>query len=134
MRLRDALLALACFACALAPAARAGDIYVIGHPDLALSAEDAREAFVGGKQVAGSVRLVPFDNAAARDEYLRKVLRMDAAKYETLWAKKAFRDGLNPPPVKSSDLEVIATVKATRGSLGYVASPPGPGVAVLGKY
>jgi hypothetical protein len=110
------------------------DIYLIAHPGLAISADEAAEAFLGGKQMAGAVRLVPFDNAAALGEFLAKVHRMDAARYETLWAKKGFREGLNPPAVRAGDPEVLSSVKGTAGGLGYVTSAPGPGVKVLRKY
>lgn len=109
------------------------DIYVICNPSLTLSAEEARDVYIGEKQLAGSVKLAPFDNSAAQNEFLAKVLHMDAAKYSTLWTKKGFREGLNAPAVKSSDLEVVANVKANPGGVGYVTAPP-PGVTVIRKY
>jgi hypothetical protein len=117
---------------ALAPAARA-DVYVIAHSGLQLSAEEAREVFLGDKQFSGTVKIVPFDNGAVQAEFLSKVLDMSATRYETLWAKKGFRDGLNAPAVKASDLEVLSVVRTTPGAVGYVASPP-TGVTVIRKY
>lgn len=134
MTIKTRLQCLAAAAGLAATAATAGDIYVIAHPELTLSAEDAKEVFLGTKQLAGSVKLMPFDNLAARKEYLEKVQKMDVGKYETLWAKKSFREGLNPPAAKMSDLDVIAAVKATKGAVGYVSSPPGGGVTVVGKF
>jgi hypothetical protein len=113
-------------------AARA-DVYLIANPSLQLTADEAKEVFIGEKQLAGSVKLVPIDNAAAQAEFLSKVHGMDAARYNTLWAKKGFRDGLNPPAVKGSDAEVLAVVRATPGALGYVTAPP-TGVNVIRKY
>ena len=66
-------------------------------------------------------------------EFLERVLKVDAAKYNAIWVKKGFRDGLNPPPVKTSDAEVIATVKANPGAIGYVTVPP-KDLKVLAKY
>jgi hypothetical protein len=109
------------------------DIYIIANPSIRLTPEEAREVFLGEKQLAGSVKLVPFDNASAQGEFLEKVYRIDVAKYNTLWAKKGFRDGLNPPAMKGTDVEVIATVKATPGAVGYVSAPPS-GVTVIQKY
>jgi ABC-type phosphate transport system substrate-binding protein len=124
---------IAC-AAALAVAAPAfADIYVIANPGLQLTPDEAKEVFMGEKQLAGSVKLVPIDNASAQAEFLSKVFGMDAGKYNTLWAKKGFRDGLNPPAVKGSDLEVVSTVKSTPGAVGYVTSAP-PGVTVIRKY
>ena len=127
--LRTALLS------ALATAAHAAqaDIYLIANPAVQLTADEAREVFIGEKQLAGSVKLVPVDNAAAQAEFLAKVHGMDAAKYNTLWAKKGFRDGLNPPAVKGNDAEVLAVVRGTPGAVGYVTTPPA-GVNVIRKY
>ena len=128
------LIGVACLAAAAAalPAA-AADIYVIANPGLQLTAEEAREVFLGDKQFAGSVKILPFDNAAAQPEFLAKVLDMSANRYGTLWAKKGFRDGLNAPAVKASDLEVLSAVRSTPGAVGYVTSAP-TGVTVIRKY
>lgn len=119
-------------ALALAGIAHA-DVYLISHPGLQLSAEDAVDAFTGEKQLAGSVKLSPMDNASLQEEFLGKALHMNAAKYGTLWTKKAFRDGLNAPPVRGNDLEVLRIVRSTPGAIGYV-SAPAPGVNVIRKY
>lgn len=125
--------ALASLAAAAALPALA-DIYIIANPGTQLTPEEARDVYTGDKQFAGSVKIVPFDNAAAQGEFLSRVLDMSASRYGTLWAKKGFRDGLNAPAVKSSDLEVIAAVKATPGGLGYVTSAPTGGVTLIRKY
>lgn len=117
----------------LALSTHAADIYLIANPNLKLTPEEAREVFLGEKQLSGSTRLVPFDNASAQAEFLERVYKIDAAKYNTLWAKKGFRDGLNPPAVKGTDLEVIGSVKAVPGGVGYVTTMPA-GVTVIQKY
>ncbi len=117
----------------LAAPALAGDLYVISNSALNLPGEDIRDVFLGDKQVADGVKLVPIDNAALHGDFLGKVIKVDAAKYGTIWAKKGFRDGLNPPPVKSGDAEVIAAVKATPGGVGYVSSKPAA-LKTLQKY
>lgn len=129
------LRAAACIACAILSAgpAIAGDLYVIGNGNLALSGDEVRDVFLGDKQVADGVKLVPIDNASVQKDFLGKVVKVDAAKYGTIWAKKGFRDGLNPPTVKASDVEVIAAVKATPGAVGYVTSKPAA-LKVLQKY
>ena len=109
------------------------DVYVIANPALTVGAEDVVDVFTGEKQLAGGVKLVPIDNAAAQAEFLDKVLHMNAAKYGALWTKKAFREGLNAPPVRGSDLEVAGAVKSTPGGIGYVTAPV-PGVTVIRKY
>lgn len=113
--------------------AMAGDLYVISNTSLNLSGDEVRDVFLGDKQVADGVKLVPIDNTSAQGEFLGKVIKVDATKYGSIWVKKGFRDGLNPPPLKSSDAEVIAAVKATPGAVGYVTSRP-TAVKILQKY
>ncbi len=111
----------------------AGDVFVIAHPGVNVAPDDVRDVFVGEKQLDGAVKLVPMDNSAAQADFLAKVVKVDAAKYSTLWAKKGFRDGVNPPPMRGGDAEVISAVKSTAGGIGYVTKAP-EGVKVIQKY
>ncbi len=130
-RLHRLLLAAAAGAGLFCTAARADGLTFIANPSVTLSAGDMREVFTGEKQVAGGTRLVPVDNASAQADFLATVIKLDAAKYTTVWTKKSFRDGLNPPSVKATDAEVIDFVKRTPGAVGYVKSTPGAGVNVV---
>lgn len=118
---------------AAAGSALAGDIYVIANSGTSITAGDVKDVFTGEKQLAGSTKLIPIDNAAAQGDMLSKVLGMDLAKYNGIWTKKSFRDGANPPSVKSGDLEVVEFVKKTPGAVGYVSSNPS-GVSVVQKF
>lgn len=111
--------------------ARAGE--VIANASVTLSADEVKELYLGEKQLAGSVKLVPVENTAEQESFLVKVLHIDIAKYSTRWTKKAFREGLTAPSAKGSDADVIAYVKATPGAVGYVGAPSS-GVKVLQKY
>ena len=111
----------------------AGDVFVIANAGVNVSADDVRDVFVGEKQIDGSVKLVPMDNAAAQADFLAKVVKVDAAKYASLWAKKGFRDGVSPPAVRGGDAEVISAVKSTPGGIGYVTKAPAD-VKVIQKY
>ena len=111
----------------------AGDVFVIANAGVNVSADDVRDVFVGEKQIDGSVKLVPMDNAAAQADFLAKVGKVDAAKYTSLWAKKGFRDGVSPPAVRGGDAEVISAVKSTPGGIGYVTKAPAD-VKVIQKY
>ncbi len=111
----------------------AGELYVIAHRASQLSGVDVRDVYIGDKQMAGALKLVPVDNAALQREFLDKVVRMNPTKYATLWTKKGFRDGLNAPPLKSGDAEVIAFVRATPGAIAYVSALPS-GVDLIQKY
>ena len=111
----------------------AGDVYVIAHPSVTLSAAELRDMYLGEKQFSGSIKLAPVDNSAVQSDFLAKVLRIEASKYASLWTKKGFRGGLAAPIIKSSDAEVINFVKNTKGAVGYV-STPAPGMNQLSKY
>ncbi len=125
-------LILALLACAALPS-WANEVIVIAHSSVNLSAEEVREVFVGDKQSAGSTKLVPLDNSALQAEFLAKVIKVDANKYASIWAKKGFRDGINPPPVRGGDLEVINAVKSTPGAIGYVSKAPAD-AKVIAKF
>lgn len=113
--------------------AAVADVVVIANPGTQVSAADVADIFLGEKQFAGSLKLVPVDNGPQQEAFLSKVLKLDGGKYNSKWAKKSFREGLNPPAVKSGDLEVAEYVKRTPGAVGYVASAPA-GVTVVQKY
>jgi ABC-type phosphate transport system substrate-binding protein len=103
---------------------------VIVNDQLEVHPHDVRDIFLGEKQLANGVKLVPVDNTAAQERFLAKVLQTDAQKYAARWVRKSFREGIQAPAVKGSDAEVIALVKSTPGAIGYVAQAP-PGVKVL---
>lgn len=118
----------------LAPVAASADVYVITHPATDISAADVREVFLGDKQFAGVVKLIPIDNTAAQPEFLTKVVKFEAAKYATAWTKKSFRDGLNPPATRGSDAEIVAYVRQTPGAIGYVSTSPPGNVKLVQKF
>ena len=111
----------------------AGDIYVIANNGLALTGEEVRDVYVGDKQIASGTKVIPMDNASLQKDFIEKVLKLEGPKYNNIWTKKGFRDGLNPPPVKSGDPEVISAVKSTPGAIGYISSVPA-GVKLIKKY
>ena len=116
-----------------ATSAHAGDVYVVASPSLNLAADDIRDVFLGEKQFAGSVKLVPVDNGSLQADFLARALKVDGARYASVWSKKGFRDGLTPPPVRNSDLDVLAAIKANPGTVGYVSKPTAD-VKVLQKF
>lgn len=119
----------------LATRAQAGDLYVIANPGVSgLGAADVRDIFLGVKRFAGSTALKPADNASQQPHFLQQVVKMEGDKYNGWWMKKAFRDGLVQPEVKSSDLEVIEYVKSTAGAVGYVGAAPPASVQLVGKF
>jgi hypothetical protein len=117
--------------CATCTAARAGDLYLICNSVVSLTAADVHDMFLGEKQFAGALRLVPVDNIAAQAAFLDKLLKMNAAKYSTTWTKKSFRDGVNPPLVAGGDVEALSYVRRTPGACSYVTTPVSPDVVVV---
>lgn len=110
------------------------DGFIIAHLGIDISAADIREVYLGEKQFAGVLRLIPVHNSAAEAEFLSKVIKFDAAKYATAWTKKTFRDGINPPASRSSDADTVAFVRHTPGAIGYVTSSPPGNVKLVQKY
>lgn len=115
------------------PFARGGDLYIACSAGVTLTMADMRDVFLGEKQFAGPVKLLPVDNSAAQQDFLTKLLKMEGTKYMTTWTKKSFRDGATPPSTKSGDAEVIEYLKHTPGGCGYLSSPPPAGLTVIGK-
>jgi len=109
------------------------DVFVIAHSSVQIGAADVREVFLGNMQFAGGAKLQPVDNGPAQAEFLSKAVKMDPDRYAAAWTKKTFRDGVNAPPVKSGDAEVLEFVKRTPGAVGYVSTAPS-GVTVVQKY
>ncbi len=126
---RSALAAL----CILAPAL-AADVYVIAHPATKVGADVIRDIYIGEKQFAGDVKIIPVDNTAAQADFLDKVLKLDQTRYANLWVKKSFRDALNPPAMRSGDKDVVDFVRKTPGAIAYIGSAPPSGVVLIQKY
>ncbi|MEO8343211.1 MAG: hypothetical protein ABI536_05275 [Gallionella sp.] len=118
------------FLSALVAANAAGSVVVISNSGIAVSPDEIRDIFLGEKQFAGGAKLVVIDNAALQGDFLSQVMHMDTAKYNGIWTKKSFRDGLTPPVVKSGNAEVIEYIKRTPGAIGYVSTVPA-GVKVI---
>ena len=109
------------------------ELYVIANPGLTVEPAALKPIFLGETQFSGSVKLEVTDNTAAQAVFLSKVIGMDKAKYDSVWVKKSFRDGVNQPPSRGSDAEVIDFVKKTPGGIGYVITAPA-GVKVIQEY
>lgn len=136
MRIKQILFAVLALAFALPGwgTQQAGEtIFVIANNALALRPDEVRDVFLGQKEIIGNLKVKPIDNAALHEEFLRRVLNLDSLKYITIWTKKGFRDGADPPLQEFGDAEVIRTVKSTPGAVGYVSKMP-EGVRIIGKY
>lgn len=94
---------------------------LITNSGVTIAPADVRVIYVGEKQFVGAVRLVPVDNTGVQEKFLTNFLRVDIGKYNSIWAKKSFREGVNPPLAKASDGEVVEFVRRTPGAVGYIA-------------
>jgi hypothetical protein len=112
----------------------AADLYVVCNANVSLQPSDVRDVFIGEKSFAGTAHLAPADNLAAQGAFLERVVKVSADRYASLWTKKSFRDGANPPPVKASDAETIAYVRQTPGACSYVQTAPPAGVNTIAKF
>jgi hypothetical protein len=112
----------------------AGDVYVIAHPATKVGTEVIRDIYIGEKQFAGDVKIIPVDNATVQADFLDRVLKLDQTRYANLWVKKSFRDALNPPATRNSDKDVADFVRKTPGAIAYVGSAPPSGVVLIQKY
>lgn len=126
-------LGLAIVAAAAMPMSAAGG-EVIAHPSVKLDASDLRDVYLGEMQIAEGQRLIPVDNLAARDAFLANVLQTNERSYVARWARKSFREGLHPPTVRGSDVEVMIFVRSTPGAVGYLAGKAGPGVVTIANF
>jgi ABC-type phosphate transport system substrate-binding protein len=109
------------------------DVYVICNSGLDVSEADIKDVFTGEKQSIGGNKLAVVDNKGVEDEFLSKALGQPKAKYDAVWAKKAFREGVAIPSALSGDSDVLSHVKSNPGGIGYVATSPS-GVKVIKKY
>ena len=96
---------------------------VITNPGVTIVPADVRTIYIGEKQFTGAVRLIPVDNSAIQDRFLAAFLQVDNGKYYSIWAKKSFREGVNPPLLKATDGEVVDFVRRTPGAIGYIGDP-----------
>lgn len=123
-----ALLALAGACAPLKPAppvtAAADHLYLVAHPDVKLSLTQVRDLYLGDVLPDAGAVLVAVDNAAAQNEFLRRVVKLERNQYEKLWERRAFRDGASPPLRLGGDAAVLAFVRKTPGAVGYVRTRP----------
>lgn len=127
------LIAACVVAASLSSTLARADLFVISNSGTPITAGEIKDVFTGEKQIAGSTKLIPVDNGPAQEAFLSSALKMESARYNTIWTKKSFREGLTPPSVKSGDNEVLDFVRKTPGAVGYVKSQPS-GVNIVQKY
>ena len=106
--------------------AAAGQIVVVGHPGLpveTLSADDLRAIYVGERTFVARTKVYPVEYAVTdevSEGFLRTVVGMSPARFETYWIKEVFQSGRLPPRKAMNADEVLRLVAADPGAIGYV--------------
>jgi ABC-type phosphate transport system substrate-binding protein len=68
--------------------------------------------------------VLPVDQSVrspVRHSFSNDVLQQGLVEVQVYWQRK-MASGLTPPPVKTSDEEIVAFVASTPGAIGYVSS------------
>jgi ABC-type phosphate transport system substrate-binding protein len=108
-------------------AARAEFLVIVqaANPVQSLTVEDVSRMFL--KKVTrweDGHSVLPVDQAEdspVRAAFSRDVLRRKLAAVRAYWQQRIFSGRDVPPPVRTSDAEVIRYVEANAGAIGYVA-------------
>lgn len=80
--------------------------------------------------------VLPVDQSSrsvVRDAFSRGVLKQPLPAVDTYWQRQIASGRTLPPPVKTSDAEILAYVASTPGAIGYVVGGMNltPGVKLL---
>ena len=114
-------------------------IKVIAHPAVSVSSltvDQVSKMFLKKTtQWADGTKGAPVDQVETSDiteTFFKAVHGKSPGAVKSYWQQQIFSGRGVPPPVKGSDAEVIAYVKANSGAIGYVsADAPVEGVKVL---
>ncbi len=111
----------------LAAFGSADDFQVIVHPSSTAAemerAEVARFFLRQSLKWSDGQAVLPVDQSArsvVRDAFSKGVLKQPLPAVETYWQRQIASGRAVPPPVKTSDAEVLAYVASTPGAIGYV--------------
>jgi ABC-type phosphate transport system substrate-binding protein len=103
-------------------------VRVIVHPQVKgslISRTDLTQIFLGKSPRWGDgARALPVDQSIrseVRSAFSRRLLGQPIVEVQVYWHRK-MSEGKVPPPVKSSDEDVVAFVAQTPGAIGYVSS------------
>jgi hypothetical protein len=113
---------------AMLPAASAGDIKVIGNPDVGastISAADLKAIFLATKSSLGDgahVEPVLQKDGPAHAAFLKQYLGKSDAALQTYFRSLVFSGKGSMPKAFATDAEVVAYVSKTKGAVGYVDS------------
>ena len=111
-----------------APARAAGYKLVVqsSNPVTSLSAAQVEKLFlkkVTRWDTGGEVQPVDLaDDSSVRSAFSEDILGKDVPAVKSYWQRMIFSGRATPPPVLSSDAQVLEFVRSNRGAIGYVAA------------
>lgn len=121
---RPWILRLALCAAFAAPAAQAGQLAIVAHPESsigALSVQEASHMFLGrGKALPSGERLVVVDAEPLRERFYRRLVGKGISEINAYWARLQFSGRTQAPLRMASREEAVARVLADRNALSYV--------------
>jgi ABC-type phosphate transport system substrate-binding protein len=117
----------------LLPALAAAEGFVVvvhpQSPATSLSRKEVARLFLRQATTwPGGAQARPVDQprtAPVREAFSQAILDRSAAQVDAYWTQAVFSGRAVPPPERRSDAEVLAYVRETPGSIGYV-SPDAP--------
>lgn len=82
---------------------------------------EIRDVFLGKLRFMGDVPIRPIQLAGpARAVLLRWLMGMSEREFHLHWARKAYEDGVVPPPVLSTSAEALERVTQEKGAVAFV--------------
>lgn len=106
----------------------AGSIIVIAHKDFpvdALTIEEIQRIFLGKKTTWNSLnKITPIclKTGKSHESFVRSILDMNPSQFDIFWKKAVFIGTGKPPRSFSGEPDVVKSVMATPGGVGYIDS------------
>ena len=105
------------------------------NPANSIKKQDLAQFFLKKKSRWSDGReVLPVDQTArspVRGAFTRSVLAAEGMEHlsevESFWLQQVYSGRGTPPPIKSSDKDVVAFVQANPGAIGYVSAAATPG-------
>ncbi|PHS59080.1 MAG: hypothetical protein COB17_00670 [Sulfurimonas sp.] len=87
-----------------------------------LTQKQIRDIFMMKRHFVKDIKIVPVNissSAKLRDEFEKKVLKINRVKLNRYWIKQHFQ-GISPPIIQSSDNSMRLFIQNVKGAIGYL--------------
>ncbi|MFT5660093.1 MAG: ABC-type phosphate transport system substrate-binding protein [Sulfurimonas sp.] len=94
----------------------------VNSPITKLSKKQIKDIFIMKRHFVQETKLVPVNMSASskvRENFEKKILKINREKLNRYWTKKHFQ-GIRPPVVQSSNVSVKLFIKNVNGAIGYL--------------